>query len=87
MRRLVSLFFILFSVMVSAQQIGYVDFEKIEADISFGEPGEVSGDLSVRLKILKNTDSIYLDAVNMDFKSLKVKNLTSGSEVEFDFSD
>ncbi|MBJ7882631.1 M1 family metallopeptidase [Gelidibacter salicanalis] len=85
MRRLVSLFFILFSVMVSAQQIGYVDFEKIEADISFGEPGEVSGDLSVRLKISKNTDSIYLDAVNMDFKSLKVKNLTSGSEVEFDF--
>ncbi|OBX25743.1 aminopeptidase N [Gelidibacter algens] len=75
MRCFLSLCFIHLFGLVSAQQIDHVDFEKIDADLSFKNLGEVFGDVSVRFKILEDTDSIYLDAVTMDFKKMELRNL------------
>jgi aminopeptidase N len=80
MRCFLSLCFILLVGLVSAQQIDQVDFEKIDAELSFKKPGEISGDLSVRFKILEDTDSIYLDAVTMDFKKIELSNLAKNAE-------
>lgn len=80
MRRFLSLCFIISFGLVSAQQTDHVDFKKIEADISFKKLGEVFGDVSVRFKILEDTDSIYLDAAMMDFKKMELRNLAKDSE-------
>lgn len=69
--------FILFFGLVSAQQVENVDFERIEADLNFENKNEVSGFVSVQFKTLKDIDSIYLDAINMNFENLKLKNLSS----------
>ncbi|WP_299391928.1 M1 family metallopeptidase [uncultured Gelidibacter sp.] len=85
MRCFLSVYLVLFAVLASAQQTEIVDFKVIKADLGFEAPGEVSGEYSARFEILKDTGSVYLDAVNMVFKDLKLKNLTSDSQVKVDF--
>jgi aminopeptidase N len=57
-----------------AQQTDAVDFKKAKADIVFGDLTEkqVSGTISYEFKILKNVDSIYLDAQN--FNHIEILN-------------
>lgn len=68
----------LFLVCVSnAQQTDYVDFMRVEALIVFNQLAVDSttyNSYEIDFKILKQTDSIYLDAVNMEFKHLAINN-------------
>lgn len=74
MNRFVALCFALFLGTIYAQQTDVVDFERIQADLSFRIEKEVSGFVAVHFEILKDVDSVYLDAVNMDFEDLKWRN-------------
>ncbi len=85
MNRLLSLCFLLFIGTVYAQQSDAVDFERIKADLNFTNTNEVSGFVSVNFKILKDVDSIYLDAINMDFKNLKLSVLSVDAIQESDY--
>jgi len=73
-----SFLFLLFiiSINVYAQQTEKVDFilAKVKVQTHFSEK-KITGDVSYTFRILKNTDSIYLDAVDM--KLLKVSSDTS----------
>jgi len=52
-----------------AQQTDKVDFNKLEATLSFVPDSlKVQGEFFIEFTILKNTDSIYLDAIDMNFK-------------------
>lgn len=77
MKRFLVVYFFLFMGAIYAQQIDVVDFERIKADLSFKDLNTVSGQVLVNFKILKDVDSIYLDAVNMDFEKLKLGNLSN----------
>ncbi|WP_422104051.1 M1 family metallopeptidase [Winogradskyella sp.] len=59
-----------FSLFSFAQQTDYVDFLEIHPLIIVKmDEGKVSGNLMVKLKILKDVDSIYLDAKNIKVTS------------------
>lgn len=73
MNRLFFLCFFLVFTSFYAQQTDAVDFERIQADLKFEDNSKISGLVSVQFKILKDVDSIYLDALNMDFKDLKLR--------------
>lgn len=79
MRGFISLLFLFVFKIVLAQQIDIVDFERIRADLRFKDNNEVSGSVSVSFEILKEVDSIYLDAAKMEFSDLKLINLNSGN--------
>ena len=68
MKYLVSLFFVCFVLLGFSQQADYVNFKSAKADIVFGDltQKEIAGIISYDLDILKNTDSIYLDAVGFE---------------------
>ncbi|MGV8814948.1 MAG: M1 family metallopeptidase [Gelidibacter sp.] len=72
MNRFLSLCFLLFLGPVCAQQTDVVDFERIKAELSFEGLNKVSGFVFINFKTLKDIDSVYLDAVKMDYKSLKL---------------
>ena len=59
----VGLFLFIMSLGFS-QQGDYVDFKTAKANISFGDVirKEISGTISYTFEILKNTDSIFIDA-------------------------
>lgn len=85
MKSLLSVFTIFIFGFVSAQQIDIVDFERIRAALSFENENKVSGSVFVNFKILKDVDSIYLDALNMDFKSLKLSGLNNDYTEKLDY--
>ncbi|ALJ03833.1 aminopeptidase [Pseudalgibacter alginicilyticus] len=64
------LLFFVFSFFSFSQQSEYVDFKTAKADIAFGDltKKEVFGTVLYEFEILKDTDSIFLDAEN--FKSI-----------------
>jgi aminopeptidase N len=58
----------LLCVSVEAQQTEYVDFKRVEALIVFNQieiDSTLFNSYEMTFDILKKTDSIYLDAVNM----------------------
>jgi len=56
-----------------AQQTAYVDFKSVNAQLSiFPEKQAVGGFLTIQFKILKPVDSIFIDAINMDFKTVNL---------------
>ena len=59
------------SISVFSQQTDYVDFKTTQADISI-QPKQksVNGHVTYTFDILKPTDSIFIDAQNMDFKQV-----------------
>lgn len=81
MKCFLSFYFLLFFGVIHAQQVDVVDFKRIHAYLSFKDENTVSGFVFVNFKILKATDSIYLDAVNMDFRSVKL-NSKNNEEVQ-----
>ncbi len=66
---LFSVFLLGFSIEASAQQINRVDFKQIAAVVSIDTTEKrVDAHYTVSFKVLKNTDSIYLDAKGMTLK-------------------
>lgn len=64
MKRFLIILSLFLVVKTSAQQSEYVDFKTAKAHIVFGDLSkqEVGGTISYEFKILKNIDSIYIDA-------------------------
>ncbi len=62
------LFLFFFQVgKLNAQQIDLVDFSHIKAEVHFTlSEKTISGKIEIKFKILKDTDSIYLDAKNLE---------------------
>lgn len=68
---LLSLFFL--SVVCFGQQTDSVDFKTCKASISFNvAKKKVIGKVEYTFKILKQTDSVYLDAQNMQFSNVSL---------------
>ena len=78
MKMIVDFCFLLFvSLFSNAQQTDYVDFRRVEALLVFNQLAVDSttyNSYEIDFKILKPTDSIYLDAVNMKFKHVALNN-------------
>lgn len=80
-------FFLLTSLFVKAQQTNSVDYTSINAALNIKpEIKEVSGIVQVEFNILKATDSIYIDAVGMEFDSIvlneaEVKTVNDGKKL------
>lgn len=71
MKYILILFFF-FTTIIYGQQTEYVDFENIQAEINFDIPQKkVYGTFKCTFKILKNVDSIYLDAVAIGVKDVQ----------------
>lgn len=63
----------LFFTSLYSQQVNVVDLEKIQADLKFEDQNKISGSVSVKFKILEAVDSVYLDAIHMDFTNLELR--------------
>ncbi|MFI1771380.1 M1 family metallopeptidase [Thalassobellus citreus] len=61
-----TLFFLFITCLGFSQQTEYVDFKTAKADVSFGDliQKEVSGIISYEFEILKDVDSVFIDAKN-----------------------
>lgn len=68
-------FFLFFSVLAFSQQYKSVDFIKCDAFVSpnFKEKS-ISGEVSYQFKVLKQIDTISIDAIRMDFTDVKINN-------------
>ena len=76
--------FLPFSLASYAQQTSQVDFTHLQAVISIIPSEEkVEGDLTYTFDILEQTDSIYIDAREMDFQSVQL----NGNRVDFSNDD
>ncbi|MFV0541154.1 MAG: M1 family metallopeptidase [Aestuariibaculum sp.] len=65
---------------IIAQQIDYVDFKTVKAEVSFQpEVSKVFGTVYYTFHILKKTDSVSIDAVNMKFNTVRL----NGKSVQF----
>ncbi|WP_194767635.1 M1 family metallopeptidase [Tamlana sp. I1] len=64
MYRILLSFFLFFSCLTQAQQTDYVDFKKATANISFGDllSKEVKGTITYEFEILRDVDSVFVDA-------------------------
>lgn len=80
MNRFLFYLFLCTAILCQGQQVDYVDFKKVSATVVFGDlkQKEVSGNAAIDFEILKNTDSIYLDARNFE----KVRCVLNGKEVK-----
>jgi aminopeptidase N len=77
MKRVLIACLLIVSVFSNAQQTDYVDFRRAEALMVFNQLAVDSttyNSYEIDFKILKPTDSIYLDAVNMKFKHVALDN-------------
>ena len=82
LRNSLILFYLLVVISGSnlAQQTGVVDFTKIKAVIEPNyENKSIVGNISVSFKVFKNTDSIYLDAVNMQITDVALEGTSVSS--------
>jgi len=73
MKKFLIVFCLWCSVFSSAQQTEYVDFKKLDAFITIVlDSSKVKGSLTYQFEILKNTDSIFIDAKQMEFSDYKL---------------
>ncbi|WP_282135933.1 M1 family metallopeptidase [Seonamhaeicola maritimus] len=73
MIRVCLIFFLLLSFFGFSQQTDYVDFKRIHADVGFDvSQNKVYGEFKCTFEILKNVDSVYLDAINMRFERVRM---------------
>ena len=78
MKYFVSLSFLCIAFFGFSQQTDYVDFKKVKAVVVFNQievDSTIFNSYEIKFNILKKTDSIYLDAVNM-----KVQNVALNEE-------
>ncbi|WP_116039845.1 M1 family metallopeptidase [Seonamhaeicola aphaedonensis] len=67
------IFFFFASFLGFCQQTEYVDFKRIQADIGFDVyQNKVYGEIECTFEIIKNVDSVYLDAINMRFERVRM---------------
>ncbi|MDO7171273.1 M1 family metallopeptidase [Mariniflexile sp. AS56] len=68
------------TAFVFGQQVDYVDFKKAKANIGFGDliQKEVFGAITFEFEILKDIDSVYLDARNFE----KIHCVLNGKELK-----
>jgi aminopeptidase N len=87
MKNILALFLLFVAITIQAQQTHIVDYKSISVALNIKpEIKQVSGEVQVFLDVLKPTDSIYLDAVNMEFDSIllnhtKVKTYNDGKKL------
>jgi aminopeptidase N len=87
-QRFSAILFLLFFVFagnfkLQAQQTNVVDFLRIEASIGAkADEKKVEGKFLTAFKVLKETDSIFMDAVNIQINDIKTANfkITSGEK-------
>ncbi len=73
--------FLLSSFMVFAQQTDVVDFLKIEALIKpDAAEKKIAGRFVATFKLLKETDSVFMDAVNIQINDVETKNFKISSD-------
>ncbi|RXJ45636.1 M1 family metallopeptidase [Gelidibacter gilvus] len=85
MKRLLSLCLVFVFGVAAAQQADAVDFKKLKAELNFKDTKQVSGFVFVYFKVLKEVDSVYLDAINMNFRSVELKDVTTDDVEASDF--
>ena len=69
------LLFAFIPLFLFSQQVDFIDFKKGEANITIDPlKKEVSGTITYTFDVLKNTDSIFIDAQKMEFSSVKLNN-------------
>lgn len=80
MKQIILVGFLFFRVVLNGQQAEYVDFKTASVDVRFGDLSkkEVEGAVSYQVDILKETDSIYIDAKNFDTISYILDDSISG---------
>ena len=79
MKQFQYIFLFLFPIIISAQQTDIVDFKKAESVILFNQidvDSTVFNSYKISFDILKQTDSIYLDAIDMRFKNVALNKKT-----------
>ncbi|MDX1277864.1 M1 family metallopeptidase [Oceanihabitans sediminis] len=80
MKKIFPIFLLLFCISAFAQQADVVDFKKVDAILYFDIEERLTMDsYEVEFDILKKTDSIYLDAVQMEFQDV----LLNGKKVAY----
>ena len=86
MNKYIILFFLFLSSLGFAQQTEYVDFLKADVQLGFKPDSlKVFGIVEYSFKILKDSDSIYIDAIDMKFDHVSlnekhIKNYISNSK-------
>ena len=69
--------FLLFGFRGYTQQTDYVDFKTAKITIGLiPDSSSVTGMVNYQFKILKPVDSIFIDAINMEFKNVSLNNET-----------
>jgi len=77
MKYLYFLFFILYGSISFGQQTTIVDFINVTAQIEpISSEEKVKGTASYTFRVLQNTDSIYLDAINMKVINIALESVT-----------
>jgi aminopeptidase N len=85
MKHLFLLIFLFFSCFVFSQQTETVDYKTVKTDIVFGDltTKQVLGFVIYEFEILKDVDSVYLDAKNMMFSNVVLSGLGVYADVEY----
>jgi aminopeptidase N len=86
MKYFIGLIFLFSIIFSNAQQTDFVDFKSVESVILFNQinvDSTVFNSYEVKFDILKQTDSIYLDAINMRFESVAL----NGKSVKYNNDD
>ncbi|KFF04517.1 M1 family metallopeptidase [Flavobacterium reichenbachii] len=67
--------FLFFTSLIFAQQTQYVDFKTVSGQLTLDpKQRSVAGAVAYDFEILKTTDTISLDAKNMEFSNVKINN-------------
>ena len=83
MKQYLIIFFLLMSFIGICQQTELVDFKTADVWVTFdARPKEVSGKVIYSYQVLKDLDTIFIDAVN--FTDIKVVNLKEALKFDYD---
>ncbi|GAA4270155.1 M1 family metallopeptidase [Hyunsoonleella aestuarii] len=75
MKVLLKLSFFIHAALCLAQQTDYVDFKSVNAIIEIKpKSNQVTGEITLSFDILKTTDSIFIDAQNMQLENVRFNN-------------
>ena len=67
--------FLFITSFIFAQQTKYVDFKSVSGQLSLNSKEKtISGVVDFQFEVLKNCDTILLDAKNMDFSNVKIND-------------
>ena len=86
MKYVIPLFLLSMVCYAFGQQVDYVDFKKAKSHVDI-DPFEelVTGDVVYAFKVLKDVDSVYLDAKNMKFSNVRL--IRTGSHVDCSYDN